>query len=107
MESSHWLRIITIGLVLAALAVGYFLVSGSFGVKKVSQPEEKQVEGVTQASPPLTQPSPSPVSAYSRIVERNKTQVETLPRTGIPVLLYMVFSASAIISGLALRKFPK
>ncbi|MBI3109780.1 hypothetical protein HYZ06_01940 [Candidatus Daviesbacteria bacterium] len=102
MEGSPWLRLITIGLVLAALAVGYFLISGRFAQEK------KQVEGVTQSSPQATteplQPSPN---AYTRIVDRNKSGAQTLPNTGSPMLLIGVFSLSAIISGWSLRKFPQ
>ncbi|MBI2334373.1 hypothetical protein HYU96_01095 [Candidatus Daviesbacteria bacterium] len=101
METSPWLRLITIGLVLAALAVGYFLISGRFVSK----------EGVSQASPPATPtpsptPLPTPQNAYSRILERSQTQVQTLPNTGSPLILISIFSLSAIISGLGLRKFP-
>lgn len=108
MESSPWLKLITIGLVLAALAVGYFLVSGRFAGNKISQPPaEKQVEGVSSASPQAVEPSPTPLNAYARIVERNKSGVQTLPKTGSPAILISIISLSAIISGLSLRKFPK
>jgi len=109
-ESSPWLRLITIGLVLAALVVGYLLISGRFASDRSVKPqtqEEKQVEGVTQATPSATaepaQPSPN---AYTRIVERNKSGAQTLPNTGSPILLISIFSLSAIVSGWGLRKFP-
>lgn len=109
MESSPWLRLITIGLVLAALAVGYFLISGRFASDRSAKPqtqEEQQVEGVTQASPQATtEPGVSP-NAYSRIVDRNKSAVATLPQTGSPLLLIGIVSLSAIISGWGLKKFP-
>ena len=101
MEGSPWLRLITIGLVLTALVVGYLLISGRFAQEK------KQVEGVTQTTPSTTaepaQPSPN---AYTRIVERNKSGAQTLPNTGSPILLISIFSLSAIVSGWGLRKFP-
>lgn len=114
MESSPWLKLITIGLVLAALAVGYFLISGRFASNKTvktSSTETQQVEGVSSVSPqavvePSLKPSASPSNAYARIVERNKSQVETLPKTGSPAILISIFSLSAVVSGWGLRKFP-
>ncbi|MDP3733385.1 MAG: hypothetical protein Q8Q91_02470 [Candidatus Daviesbacteria bacterium] len=109
MESSPWLKLITIGLILAALAVGYFLISGRFTSNKTAKPQvqvEKQVEGVSQAAPQIVKPSPTPLNAYSRIVERNKSGVQILPKTGSPAILISIISLSAIISGWGLKKFP-
>ena len=102
MESSPWLKLITIGLVLAALAVGYFLISGRVASNKTTKAPssaEQQVEGVSQAAPSS--------NAYSRIVERNKSQVQVLPKTGNPAILISIISLSAVASGWGLRKFPQ
>lgn len=107
MESSPWLKLITVGLLLAALAVGYFLVSGRFAGNKTAKPQaqaEKQVQGVAQTA---VEPSPTPSNAYARIVERNKSGVQTLPKTGNPAIFISLISLSAIASGWGLRKFPK
>ncbi|MBI2039935.1 hypothetical protein HYT18_02590 [Candidatus Microgenomates bacterium] len=117
MDDPRWLRLITIGLVLAALAVGYFLISGGFSARKVSnsQVEVAQIEGSPTSSPSPSSvlgqdtfmaPSPTPASAYSRIAERTKGGVETLPKTAFPTFLLGIISASAIIAGWGLRKFP-
>ncbi len=106
MENSRWLGLITIGLVIAALAVGYFLLTGKLSTNKST---------ISQASPTpsvlgqnvQTTPAPTPMSAYNRIVSRNQGKVQTLPKTGFPVELAVVFSASAMISGWGLRKYPK
>lgn len=100
-----------VGLVLAALAIGYFLLSGSF-VK--SKPKTESLNEVVVETPT---PRPSVLgvndrsatgSAYTRILNRTQAQseIQTLPNTGFPVVLVVIFSASAIISGWGLRKFP-
>lgn len=108
MEDPRWVRLIAVGLVLAALAIVYFLLSGSF-VK--TKPKSEVSNKVVAEIPVNPSPSPRPAtqSAYTRIV--NRTQgiqdgVQTLPRTGFPVVLIGVFSVAAIAAGLGLRKFP-
>lgn len=113
MEDARWLRLVTIGLVLAAMAVGYFLLAQRFTGNKVSK---SQPEGVISMSP---QPTPSGQSvmgtntgqatrsAYERIAERTRGGVRELPATGFPTLLIGIFSLGAIIAGFGLRKFPK
>lgn len=121
MDDPRALRLVTIGLVLAALAVGYLLFTGGFSVNKskIAQtpttkpsPTAMNIVITTPApSPtalPLRTPQPSPSGAGS-IAQANINQgsAQTLPRTGFPVGLAIVFSISGIISGLALRKFPR
>lgn len=114
MEDPRWLRFITIGLVLAALAVGYFLISGRLSsnqtVRTQASPAPSVLGQNTQVSPnPATavSPSPTPASAYSRIVERTQSGTQTLPKTGFPAGLAAVLSISVIISGWGLRRFPR
>ena len=117
MDDPRWLRIITVGLVLAALAVGYFLLTGGLAVKskKVqtqTPPPSSVVEMVEESPSPSATPldiipeKTSTTSAYNKILERNKSNVQTLPRTGFPVGLAVVFSVGTIISGWSLRKYP-
>ncbi len=117
MDDPRWLRIITVGLVLAILAVVYFLLTGGFSVSK---PKQAQTQ-TTQTTKVVESPKPSatiiPVatakpaqtasSSASTQVGRAQGNVQTLPSTGFPAGLAVVFSASAIVSGLSLRKFPK
>lgn len=119
MDDPRWLRLITIGLVLAALAVGYFLLSGrlsSSNITKQPSPSASVLGQDIKVSPspagglttiPTAIPTSTPASAYSRIVDRNQSQIQVLPNTGFPVGLAIVFSVSAIISGFGLRKYPK
>lgn len=114
MDDPRWLRVITVGLILAVLAVGYFILTGGFTTSKTqkSQTKNTQVAGVTSPTPTVlpsvsteSQPTSLP-SAYSRIVERNQSNIQTLPATGFPAGLAVVFSVGTIITGWSLRKYP-
>ena len=127
MEDSRWLRVITVGLVLAALAVGYFLLTGrlssnstrvqSQASKAVSSPVPSllpkptvsplQVADYSPGSSPASSPTSSPTSAYNMLASRGQDSIKTLPRTGFPNGLIVIFSVSAIISGWSLRRFPE
>lgn len=100
MDDPRWLKLITIGLVLASLAVGYFLFSGRLSSTQPTPSPSVLGENIKSS------PVPAPASAYERIVNRTRDGVQVLPRTGFPYGLAVVFSASAIISGWSLRKFP-
>lgn len=107
MDDPRWLRFIMIGLVLAALAVGYFLLTGKLSTSKITKESPPpSVLGQNAQTTPAPAASPSPASAYSRIVNRTQGGVQVLPNTGFPIGLAVVFSISAIISGWGLRKFP-
>ncbi|MBI2330107.1 hypothetical protein HYU94_01845 [Candidatus Daviesbacteria bacterium] len=117
MEDSRWLRLVTIGLVLAALAVGYFLFTGRF-----SQESKKSETQISQATPTASitatlrptvlgqntgsSPSPTPTSAYQAIISRNQQGTQVLPKTGFPAGLTAILAISALISGWGLRRFP-
>lgn len=122
MEDPRWLKIVTVGLILAILAVVYFLLTGGFAVSKAKKTQTQVQTQTTQTSNIVVSPTPfaTPTagsstktkqsktpSAYSTISNRTQTNVQTLPSTGFPAGLSVVFSISAIISGLSLRKFPK
>ncbi|MDO8577162.1 MAG: hypothetical protein Q7R82_02345 [Candidatus Daviesbacteria bacterium] len=119
MDSPRWLRLITIGLVLAALATGYFLLSGRLASNSATKPGSQVSNAVPGASSGAS-PTPSVLgqdtqnlstpatgSAYNRIVNRTQNNVQTLPATGFPVGLAAAFSVSALISGWGLRRFPR
>lgn len=102
MDDPRWLRIIVVGLVLAALAVGYYLISGTFSLKSA----KPQTKTPTPSTPVVAGATSSPQSAYQKIVERNQAQVQTLPNTGLPVGFIGLLSIAIMITGLGLRKFP-
>lgn len=115
MDDPRVLRIITVGLVLAALAVGYFLLTGGFKAKKV-QTATTQVEQVnTAVESPVpsdvggasVQPASSPAqSAYDTLANRSQSSVQTLPNTSFPTGVIVIFSVGALVSGWSLRKYP-
>ena len=116
MDDPRWLRVITVGLVLAALAVGYYILTGAFSLRKApaQTPTNKVVINTTApSSTPIVvnTPVPSPTStdnpnsAYNRIVARNQGEVQTLPKTGIPAGAVVLLATSVMITGLGLRKF--
>lgn len=119
MDDPRILRVITVGLVLAVLAVVYFLFTGGFAVSKskINQANKTvQSQAPAVVSPSSTpavsgqqtaQPSPTPTSAYNAIAKRNQQAAKTLPATGFPAGPAVVFSFAAVISGLVLRRFPK
>jgi len=123
MDDPKWLRVITVGLVLAALAVGYYIVTGAFSMHKTAAPQVQVTRTVQSNSSPTLLPSgnatlavvssPKPssqpktiTSAYDRIVARNQAVIQTLPKTGFPVGFIGLLSISIMITGLGLRKFP-
>lgn len=110
MEGDNRLRLIIAGLVLAAFAIGYFLLSQRFQSNKtttVQASPSTQSNVVSQVSPSpslvvLNQASPSPVPG-------NNTPgpvAQTLPRTGFPLFLAVAITGSVMVSGFFLRKFP-
>jgi hypothetical protein len=105
MEDSRWLRLVTIGLVLMALAVGYFLLSGKLFSNSTTKLQSQTNKAVSSPSPTAS-PSATPASAYTRIAERSQGSVQTLPNTGFPVFLVSALSASVMIVGWGLKKFP-
>lgn len=121
MDDPKWLRLITIGLVLAAVAVGYFLFTGRFSSSNVSKTTQ-----ISQASPSATSsaqpsvlgqnsqgfvsPTPTPVSAFNKIAgltTKSGQPVNALPRTGFPGSLAAVLAISTMIAGWGLRRFPR
>ncbi|MBI2597250.1 hypothetical protein HYW41_03780 [Candidatus Daviesbacteria bacterium] len=121
MDDPRWLRIVTVGLILASLAVGYFLLTGGFSSKpRRVQPQNTQVSNSSSSPSPYsatlgttspfatTEPEQTTIpSAYSRIVERNQSNIQALPATGFPAGLAVVFSVGTIITGWSLRKYPQ
>ncbi|MDD5415626.1 MAG: hypothetical protein PHE48_01320 [Candidatus Daviesbacteria bacterium] len=122
MEDSRWFRLITIGLILAALAVGYFLLSGrltSNSFIKTKSQTTNVVSETASATPsasvlgqdvqttPTSSPRQTPSSAYDRIANRTQNQVQTLPKTGFSQVLAGIFSVGIMISGWGLRRFPR
>ncbi len=104
MGDTKWLRFITIGLILAGIAVGYLLFTGGFAISKTKK-ISGQVNGVISSPNPVPVETVTP-NAYTRIVTRTQSSTKTLPNTGFPIGLIGFFSAGAIFAGWGLRKYP-
>ncbi|MCR4305922.1 MAG: hypothetical protein NUV73_02460 [Candidatus Daviesbacteria bacterium] len=123
MDDPKWLKLVVIGLVLAALATGYFLLSGRLTSNQAAKPGSQVSKGVPVASPvassspavlgqnaqgsPVPVSSSVPVSAYSALVNRNGGGVENLPNTGSPVILISALAVSTMLVGWGLRRYPR
>ncbi len=115
MDDPRWIRLVTIGLILAAVAVGYFLISGRLFTNSTTQtqPQEISVEGSLSPSPSVlgqdtatVSPSPTSQSAFNTIAQRMQGSAQTLPNTGFPILSLGLFSAAVVVIGWGLKKFP-
>lgn len=115
MEDPRWLRLITVGLVLAALAVGYFLLTGRFNTANQPRPTNRGISAsptpVSQAAPTGSpqadtgsdSQAPTPAPSATPDPRRNLT---ILPATGYTQALLGIISIGVMVSGLGLRKYP-
>lgn len=125
MENQGWLKLVIVGLVLSAMAGGYFLLSNRLVSKKSTKSQGEVVTETTpipsqgisvlgQTATPSATPAATPIAvvtptnppAYTRIVQRTQSKIQTLPNTGIPVYLMGVGALSAMVVGVSLSKFP-
>ena len=125
MEDPKWLRLVTVGLVLAALAVGYFLLTGRFSSNNQPKPNNQVINQVNPTpipvvsettmptptsvglgSSPSVSPSVSPSASPSAAAPYPRTNVTTLPRTGYQLVILGIIAAGVMISGWGLRKYP-
>ena len=122
MDDPRWIRIVIIGLILASLAVGYYLFKGATSLK--STKVQTTTTKTTNASPSpvttiITQESSeteilgqettqtnTPKSAYQTLAQRSQGSVQTLPKTGFPLEAVAGISAGAMLIGYGLKKFP-
>lgn len=111
MEDTTRLKLILLGLFLAAASLGYFV----FVQKTNEQKIASQNRTVEQIEPSENVPTPTPalVGLPSTLGQTTKGGqgsvriVDELPKTGIPTGLIAVFSLSGAIIGWSLRRFPK
>ncbi len=110
MDNPRWLRIIIIGLILAALAITYYLLTGAFSLKgkssNLTNNTQQTIPAPSVVPTPSVIPTSAPKTAFDRITERNQKQVQNLPNTGFPEMLAGMLLISVMTVGLGLRKFP-
>ncbi len=103
MESDGKLKLIIVGLVLAAFAIGYFVIAQRVQKSQTTTPVDvvEQKPTPVPVSSSLPSPIPTPVAGQG-----NLKGVNSLPNTGFPLPLAGVFATSAVVSGWFLRRFP-
>ncbi len=132
MENPTWARMIIVGLILAILAAGYFLLTGGFVKSKPNVASSTiQTTTITPTQAPIASgttgtravitatPSPTPTpkpatTAYNTLVQRNQQAQGTtttqapaaLPNTGFPIGPVALLALSVVVTGWGLRKFP-
>lgn len=118
MEDTGRLKLIIVGLLLAAIAGGYLFFSGKIANKTVTgnQTAGNKTTLVKQISPSPTPIliilSPNPTPATLGVTTTTKggqpvdSSIKTLPSTGAPLGLIAIASATASMAGWFLRKFP-
>ena len=113
MENEGRLKLIVAGLVLAAFAVGYFILAQRFqGGSQSASPKASGQSNIVVVSP-NPRPSESPTalsqanSGTGNLPGTGAAGVSTLPRTGFPLPIAVSVAASAAVSGWFLRKYSK
>jgi hypothetical protein len=120
MEDSARLKLIVLGLVLAAIAGAYLFFSGRVASNKTANATPKpSASSVAVAQDPGT-PMVVPNSPLQSDVPGQQIQplpqtglsggqppVQGLPNTGLPLDLAGSIGAAAVVVGYALRKYPK
>ncbi len=102
MNYPNWLRLIIIGLVIAVIGSGYFLLSGRFN---------KTTEIVNLPSPtPITiaavSPTPTPQTAANVVADKSSAQnTNSLPSTGFPLVVGGILATVSVVTGYKLRKY--
>jgi len=111
MEDTTRLRLILVGLFLAAAAIGYFIFDQR---RNEAQQFRANTETVEQIQVDDVVPTLSPATLGESMPQTTKggqplsqKGVTTLPATGAHDFLIGIFSVSAAIIGFGLRKFPK
>lgn len=97
------IKLIIIGLILAAIVVGYMIFAQKFNASQQGKINNTTNIGVVTPTPaPTTGIEPTPEALFNQ----QSTDTKTLPGTGFPVGLLGIFATSLIISGFFLRKYP-
>lgn len=110
MEDTTRLKLILLGLFLAAAALGYFVFVQRTNEKKIESQNQPIVQiepSENFPTPTLSIGSPSTLGQTTKGGQPSARVVDELPKTGIPIALIAVFSLSGAIIGWSLRRFPK
>lgn len=111
MENEGRLKLIVAGLVLAAFAIGYFILAQRFqGGSSDASPRPSSQANIVVVSPsPRVSSSPTTLGqatgGTSTLPGTGVSGVSTLPRTGFPLPIVVSVASAAIVSGWFLRKY--
>ncbi len=113
MEDTGRLKLIIVGLLLAAIAGGYLFFSGKIASNSVNNQTVTSKTTLKQVTPTpivvVLSPNPTPATLGVTATKGGQTintGVKTLPSTGAPLGLIAILSGSASMAGWFLRKFP-
>ncbi len=106
MEADGKLKLIIVGLFLAAFVIGYFIIS-----QRMQRVQTFPVTGIVQQATPSPAPQPAETPVPAQLNQQkngngNVKGVASLPKTGFPLPLAGIFATSAVVSGWFLRRFP-
>ena len=118
LESGNRLKLIITILILVAIVIVYLIFSQKFASQQSKVVNNGGIS-VSQIQPTIT-PTPSIAITPTPLLNKQDAQsgvakggqslsngeVSSLPKTGFPATLMGVFSASAIVAGWFLRKYP-
>ena len=110
MEDTTRLKLILLGLFLAAASLGYFVFVQKTNEQKLASQlrEVQQIEPSENITPtPTPSGSPSTLGQTTKGGQQSARVVDELPKTGVPTGLIAIFSLSGAIIGWSLKKFPK
>lgn len=112
MEDTTRLKLILLGLFLAAAALGYFVFVQKTGEQKlisqIGTVQQIEPSGVVPTpTPALSVGSPATLGQSTKGGQASARIVDELPKTGVPAGLIAVFSLSGAIIGWSLKKFPE
>ena len=110
MEDTTRLKLILLGLFLAAASLGYFVFIQKTNEQKIISQNStvQQIVPSENITPtPAVSGLPSTLGQTTKGGQASARVVDELPKTGIPTGLIAVFSLSGAIIGWSLKKFPK
>lgn len=109
MEDTTRLKIILVGIFLAAVALGYFIFVQRRNEQEFKA-ESRPIQQIETSQATLTvtpTPSGTTLGQTTKGGQPSAKVIDELPATGIPTSLAAVFAVSAAIIGWSLKKFPK
>lgn len=106
MEGDGKFKLIIAGLILAAFAVGYFILSQKVKINP-GKPNSSGDPVVSKLATPSPKASSTPENVISNGGKLPNTGISSLPSTGFPLPLALPLVTSVMLSGWYLRKYSR